>query len=195
MFYNRDKYGEIVPQGWSCFIQGYCQGNQYICNDWFTAWNRNKKYSAETQGTSWGIHWIKSFICYNTCSLAWRSICPSCCQGNDKCISSCWCVANGCRCRSCFRIHWRGTRKAFKWCYHWKRRGYICQNIKPLLVGLFAGKSPLTGKIGLKFEPGSSLGICTSSGTVGHSLSFGKCDAVYCFPIMLQMLQQQQQEI
>lgn len=49
---------------------------------------------------------------------------------------------------------------------------------KPLLVGLFAGKSPLTGKIGLKFGAGSSFGVCTSSGTVGHSLSFGKADAV-----------------
>jgi len=45
--------------------------------------------------------------------------------------------------------------------------------------GIFAGKSPLTGK--LTFEIISSqtpLGICTSSGTVGHSLSFGKADAV-----------------
>lgn len=49
---------------------------------------------------------------------------------------------------------------------------------KPLVVGLFAGKSPLTGKIGLKFQPGPPFGICTSSGTVGHSLSFGKADAI-----------------
>lgn len=49
---------------------------------------------------------------------------------------------------------------------------------KPLVVGLFAGKSPLTGKIGLKFAAGRTFGICTSSGTVGHSLSFGRADAV-----------------
>jgi ApbE superfamily uncharacterized protein (UPF0280 family) len=46
-------------------------------------------------------------------------------------------------------------------------------------VGIFAGDSPLTGKIGLEIEPGDTpLGICTSSGTVGHSLSYGKSDAV-----------------
>jgi hypothetical protein len=34
-------------------------------------------------------------------------------------------------------------------------------------------------KIGIVIEPGETpLGICTSSGTVGHSLSFGKSDAV-----------------
>jgi ApbE superfamily uncharacterized protein (UPF0280 family) len=37
----------------------------------------------------------------------------------------------------------------------------------------------LTGKIALKIEPADTpLGVCTSSGTVGHSLSFGKSDAV-----------------
>ena len=44
--------------------------------------------------------------------------------------------------------------------------------------GVFAGDSPLTGK--LKFEimaHDTPLGVCTSSGTVGHSLSFGKADA------------------
>ena len=46
-------------------------------------------------------------------------------------------------------------------------------------VGIYAGKSPLTGKIGLEIEAKDTpLGICTSSGTVGHSLSFGKADAV-----------------
>jgi hypothetical protein len=47
------------------------------------------------------------------------------------------------------------------------------------IVGIYAGDSPLTGKIGLEIEPKDTpLGICTSSGTVGHSLSFGKADAV-----------------
>lgn len=47
------------------------------------------------------------------------------------------------------------------------------------IVGVYAGKSPFTGKIGLEIKAGDTpLGICTSSGTVGHSLSFGKADAV-----------------
>lgn len=50
---------------------------------------------------------------------------------------------------------------------------------KTRLVGIYAGKSPLTGKIGLEINgQDTPLGICTSSGTVGHSLSFGKADAV-----------------
>jgi ApbE superfamily uncharacterized protein (UPF0280 family) len=47
------------------------------------------------------------------------------------------------------------------------------------VVGIYAGDSPLSGKIGVEIDKGSSpAGICTSSGTVGHSLSFGKADAV-----------------
>ncbi len=47
------------------------------------------------------------------------------------------------------------------------------------IVGIYAGKSPLTGKIGLEIDgEDTPLGICTSSGTVGHSLSYGKTDAV-----------------
>lgn len=46
-------------------------------------------------------------------------------------------------------------------------------------VGIFAGDSPLTGKIGLEINAGDTpLGICTSSGKVGHSLSYGRSDAV-----------------
>ncbi|GAB6179109.1 UPF0280 family protein [Desulfotomaculum defluvii] len=46
-------------------------------------------------------------------------------------------------------------------------------------VGIFAGTSPFSNKIALEIQPWQSpLGICTSSGTVGHSLSFGKSDAV-----------------
>ena len=44
---------------------------------------------------------------------------------------------------------------------------------------MFAGSSPLSEKVGLHIEAAfSPLGICTSSGTVGPSLSFGKADAV-----------------
>ncbi|MFC1917619.1 UPF0280 family protein [Chloroflexota bacterium] len=51
--------------------------------------------------------------------------------------------------------------------------------LKKRTVGIYAGESPLTGKIGLEIEAKDTpLGICTSSGTVGHSLSFGKADAV-----------------
>ena len=49
---------------------------------------------------------------------------------------------------------------------------------RPATVALFAGKSPLSQKVGLKIEPLlGPLGVCTSSGTVGHSLSFGRADA------------------
>jgi ApbE superfamily uncharacterized protein (UPF0280 family) len=46
-------------------------------------------------------------------------------------------------------------------------------------IGIYAGKSSLTGKIGVEINAQDTpMGICTSSGTVGHSLSFGKADAV-----------------
>ncbi len=46
-------------------------------------------------------------------------------------------------------------------------------------IGIYAGDSSLTGKIGLEISPQDTpLGICTSSGMVGHSLNFGKADAV-----------------
>jgi ApbE superfamily uncharacterized protein (UPF0280 family) len=48
-----------------------------------------------------------------------------------------------------------------------------------LLIGIFAGDSPLTGRVALSIDAKESpIGICTSSGTVGHSLSFGIADAV-----------------
>ncbi len=46
-------------------------------------------------------------------------------------------------------------------------------------IGVFAADSPLSLKIGVVISPEDSpLGVCTSSGTVGPSLSFGKADAV-----------------
>lgn len=49
----------------------------------------------------------------------------------------------------------------------------------PVKVAIYAGRSPLSLKLALQIEPGQTpLGICTSSGTVGHSLSFGNADAV-----------------
>jgi len=45
-------------------------------------------------------------------------------------------------------------------------------------IGIFAGKSTLSNRIALEIRPEDTpLGICTSSGTVGPSLSFGKADA------------------
>ncbi len=46
-------------------------------------------------------------------------------------------------------------------------------------VAIYAGKSPLSGKTGLQIKAAETpLAVCTSSGTVGHSLSFGRADAV-----------------
>jgi uncharacterized protein len=46
-------------------------------------------------------------------------------------------------------------------------------------VGISAGKSPLSDKFSILIRNKEMpMGICTSSGTVGHSLSFGKADAV-----------------
>lgn len=48
----------------------------------------------------------------------------------------------------------------------------------PATVALYAGTSPLSLKIGLVIHPEMTpLGVCTSSGTIGHSLSFGRADA------------------
>lgn len=46
------------------------------------------------------------------------------------------------------------------------------------IILIHAGGSPLSEKIGLRIHKDRfPLGICTSAGTVGHSLSFGKADA------------------
>jgi ApbE superfamily uncharacterized protein (UPF0280 family) len=53
------------------------------------------------------------------------------------------------------------------------------KSLSKRVVGIFAGNSPLSGKIGLEINAQDTpLGICTSSGTVGHSLSYGSADAV-----------------
>jgi len=44
---------------------------------------------------------------------------------------------------------------------------------------IYAKDSPFSERIGIDIAPGpSAYGVCTSSGTVGHSLSFGSADAV-----------------
>jgi ApbE superfamily uncharacterized protein (UPF0280 family) len=53
------------------------------------------------------------------------------------------------------------------------------RSLKKRVSGIFAGHSPLSGKIGIEIDGKETpLGISTSSGTIGHSLSFGKADAV-----------------
>lgn len=50
---------------------------------------------------------------------------------------------------------------------------------KDLLLSVYAGDSPLSEKIGVVVPYiQTPMGICTSAGTVGHSLNFGKADAV-----------------
>ncbi len=49
---------------------------------------------------------------------------------------------------------------------------------QPVNVGIYAGKSPLSGRLSLKVNPGQTpLGVCTSSGKVGPSFSRGIADA------------------
>jgi len=58
--------------------------------------------------------------------------------------------------------------------------GDIYLNVQDeIVMSVFAGQSPLSQKVGILI-PGSfgELGICTSAGTVGPSLNFGKADAV-----------------
>lgn len=46
------------------------------------------------------------------------------------------------------------------------------------VFGIYAGSSPLTGKLALRLEASQMpCGVCTSSGTVGPSISLGRADA------------------
>ncbi len=48
----------------------------------------------------------------------------------------------------------------------------------PLTVAVFAGDSSLSNKLGVRIDfAGTPVGVCTSSGTVGHSMSLGSADA------------------
>lgn len=50
---------------------------------------------------------------------------------------------------------------------------------KPFTLAIDAGKSSLSYKIGLQLDASTHpLGVCTSSGTIGHSFSYGQADAV-----------------
>jgi len=55
---------------------------------------------------------------------------------------------------------------------------FLCRE-RDCTVGIFAGQSPLSYNIGIRIRRESMpCGVCTSSGTVGHSLSFGDADSV-----------------
>jgi len=69
---------------------------------------------------------------------------------------------------------------------HWYTREIIIENggdifmktDSPRKVGIYAGASPLSQTFAVEIRPEDTpLGICTSAGSVGHSLSFGKADA------------------
>jgi ApbE superfamily uncharacterized protein (UPF0280 family) len=54
-------------------------------------------------------------------------------------------------------------------------------NDRPVVVGIYAGQSPIKN-LGLIFEPRDTItGVCTSAGTVGPSISFGMADAAAIF--------------
>lgn len=54
----------------------------------------------------------------------------------------------------------------------------LIKTLKKRRVAIFAGNSPLSMRLAIEVPPGETIGVCTSSGTVGHSISFGKADAV-----------------
>lgn len=50
---------------------------------------------------------------------------------------------------------------------------------RDVTIAIYAGRSPLSLKVGLKLKPSQKpMAVCTSSGTVGHSLSYGRADAI-----------------
>ena len=61
--------------------------------------------------------------------------------------------------------------------------GDICvYGDREFTISIFAGKSTLSNKLGFTINPGKrTYGICTSSASVGHSISLGKADAVTVF--------------
>jgi len=63
--------------------------------------------------------------------------------------------------------------------------GDICLRAKKdVVVGLYAGNSRITGEVGFRLKKEkirNIYGVCTSSATVGHSVSFGEADAVTVF--------------
>lgn len=53
------------------------------------------------------------------------------------------------------------------------------KSLSPRTVSIYAGTSPLSNRLSIEVSPENTpTGICTSSGTIGHSLSYGNADAV-----------------
>ncbi len=51
------------------------------------------------------------------------------------------------------------------------------QAAAPVTIGLYAGAGPLAHRLAFSLKPQDTpLAICSSSGTMGHSLSHGACD-------------------
>ncbi len=49
---------------------------------------------------------------------------------------------------------------------------------EPVTLGIYAGSSSFSERLGLRIDPSKTpLGVCTSSGRIGHSFSFGRADA------------------
>jgi hypothetical protein len=48
---------------------------------------------------------------------------------------------------------------------------------RPRLVGTFSGTSSFSQRVFISVPPVESIGVCTSSGTIGHSFSYGRADA------------------
>ena len=56
---------------------------------------------------------------------------------------------------------------------------YLYLNDLEVEIPIFAGDSPVSNQLGLKIKANDTpLGICTSSGKIGHSHSFGNANAV-----------------
>ncbi len=52
----------------------------------------------------------------------------------------------------------------------------------PVVIGVYGGKTPLSGRVGFRIDPQRMpMAVCSSSGKMGHSLSFGKADLVTVF--------------
>jgi len=59
---------------------------------------------------------------------------------------------------------------------------FLTRQSKERRICIFAGDSKLSGKLILRIKPQNTpCGICTSSATFGHSLSFGAADSVVVF--------------
>lgn len=53
---------------------------------------------------------------------------------------------------------------------------------RPFTIGVYAGENQDAKKVGFKIKPTDlPLGVCTSAGQIGHSISFGATDAVIVF--------------